>query len=144
MTLEQQVTSLELSKRLKELGVKQESYFVWANYIGQPPNFESSWTLYPSDSEDWGNQEAREHIAAFTVAELGEMLPGELDGGVWYWHECSPRGSVKNWLEWFEDEDGDKKQLDGQSHEWLISAHTEADARAKMLVYLLENKLITL
>jgi hypothetical protein len=84
------------------------------------------------------------HLVAVTVAELGEMLPGELDGGVWYWQECSPRGSVRMWLEWFEDEDGDKRTLDGQSHAWLISARTEADARAKMLVYLLERKLITL
>jgi hypothetical protein len=29
MKIEDQVTSLELSKKLKKLGVRQESYFYW-------------------------------------------------------------------------------------------------------------------
>jgi hypothetical protein len=34
MELEKQVCSLELAKRLKELGVEQQSYFVWVEANG--------------------------------------------------------------------------------------------------------------
>lgn len=71
----------------------------------------------------------KEIYSAFTVAELGEILPinlnsYKLDTGKWYCeaHEC--HGAETNW-EYTEDE-------------------TEANARAKMLIYLLENKLLTL
>jgi hypothetical protein len=45
--LEKQVVSLELAKRLKELGVKQESYFVWAKFSDNP----ESWYIQPKDHQ---------------------------------------------------------------------------------------------
>jgi hypothetical protein len=52
MKIEPQVTSLELSKRLRELGVKQESLFYWGDK--------------PSDIECY---------SAFTASELLDLLP---------------------------------------------------------------------
>lgn len=64
MKLEQQVTSLEISKRLKELGVKQESYFIWV---------EEGWRHIPFLSDR--NHGYVGSCSAFTSSELGEMLP---------------------------------------------------------------------
>jgi hypothetical protein len=55
--------SLELAKRLKELGVKQESEFYWA--ISIPSKRE--WILTPIKTNT--------SLSAFTVGELGERLP---------------------------------------------------------------------
>lgn len=118
MTLQQQVCSLELAKRLKELGVKQESYFWWRSplaHYGYP-----DWSL--SDGELGHGSES---FSAFTVAELGEMLP---------YYASSERHS-KEWRV------GKVKQ--GVTELWA-SGETEADARAKALIYLLENELIIL
>jgi hypothetical protein len=74
-------------------------------------------------------------FSAFTVAELGEMLRG----GNWQVYKPFLAGD-DSWMfqyRWREGKGSKKK------HE-TITAGTEADARAKMLVYLLENKLITL
>jgi len=125
MTLEQQVVSLDLAKRLKELGVKQESLFWWRSplaHYGYP-----DWSL--SDGELGHGSES---YSAFTVAELGEMLPeGYLSGRIFLDGEqenvmCA-RFSSPEFEVW-----NDSMQF----------ANTEADARAKMLIYLLENKLI--
>jgi len=135
MKLEQQVCSLELAQKLKELGVKQESEFHWRV---TEPNHESALpggpflldkSYLPYDSK------MVSAFSAFTVAELGEMLPTfcELEGtnrvfNCWKepqgW-QCAycPHSGVGDW--------------------GLKEAKTEADARAKMLIYLLENKLIS-
>ena len=60
MKLEQHVCSLDLAKRLKELGVKQESLFWWGEITKEVHYCKAGKPL---------------HISAFTVAELGEMLP---------------------------------------------------------------------
>lgn len=74
MNLEDQVTSLELSKRLKELGIKQESYFQWATDIGK--NFfvynEESYPIYA----DYPKPTII--CSAFTASELGEILPNRI------------------------------------------------------------------
>lgn len=116
MKLEDQVTNLELSKKLKELGVKQESLWYWFNRGGEYV------LLYDSNVAKL-DQLPIMCISAFTVAELGEMLPCEY---------CSTRNQLGDWtcLHLNPDQNTD------------IFTKSEADARAKMLIYLLENNLV--
>lgn len=119
MKLEQQVTSLELSKKLKALGVKQESLFWWSVYDGG--NTKEKPGIIFTDDANHGFEE--DLTSAFTVAELGDMLPDRditsfNHKGTWY---CE----IASWI--------NAKAEDG----------FEANARAKMLIYLLENNLIT-
>jgi hypothetical protein len=68
MKLENQVCSLDLAKRLKKLGVKQESLFWWSAHT-EPATLWNEWSLEKQE----GSPDTS--YAAFTVAELGEMLP---------------------------------------------------------------------
>lgn len=137
MKLENQVVSLNLAKRLKELGVKQESLFYhWATEIEQDGL--AWWNV--SEKEPRKGKPVRAYLdsvgrpsvlSAFTVAELGEMLPKNVytvkdDEGFYCWSDT----------EWTNEEGLFDDHLDP------IHADTEADARAKCLTYLLENKLI--
>src|SRR5690349_9135558 len=71
MPIEEHVTSLELSRRLKELGVPQESLWYWTDVSGH-----LRW---------YKNQRIRHdlHSSAFLASELGLLLPQELDGYSW-------------------------------------------------------------
>jgi hypothetical protein len=66
MPLEQQVCSHELAKRLAELGVRQESVFWWVDRRLRYTGGRAS------------HAPLQGGIAAFTVAELGEMLPDDI------------------------------------------------------------------
>ena len=83
MKLEEQVCSLELAKRLKELGVKQESLFRWTHALAWSKSTDGRKTPgRGKDYVEYGNAKAhKDFIAAFTVAELGEMLPRRLELG---------------------------------------------------------------
>lgn len=116
MDIEKQVTSLELSKRLKELGVEQESLFWWVNYDYPLGVRDDLWNVQ-------GNHVGyKEYYSAFTVAELGEMLPEGIRSSKYQRKWICKKGHTRN--------------------TYYEYADTEADARAKMLIYLLENKLI--
>jgi hypothetical protein len=131
MKLENQVVSLDLSRKLKELGVKQESLFSWKPDRPQIPTLTEAeqlatqWKLFDSAS-------GTGDYAAFTVAELGEMLPANI------------QETNKKILYWKQIREGKTDWYAGVLEElaWVV-AGTEADARAKMLIYLLENKLIS-
>lgn len=71
MKLELQLTSLEQSKRLKELGVEAESYFVWTGN-----------ELFGYVIKDYDNRfrwRGAKSIPAYSIAELLEILGDDLD-----------------------------------------------------------------
>jgi hypothetical protein len=131
MKMEHQLTSLELAKKLKELGVKQESSFQW--WRARNNN-----NFFIGDGEGvtrvWEDDESGVEViaSAFTVAELGEMLPMKLEDK--YVFDTARVGSDQWYVSYRADRDFRE----------FLEADTEADARAKMLIYLLENKLINL
>lgn len=129
---EDQVTSPEPSKKLKELGVKQESLFYWVG-----TNDKNHKLKYTDDVEYKG--EGWFVYSAFTVAELGEMLDGV--HVKWFPHDNIQDQFLV--LEFYLNEIRLVNNKTGKIQHRAIAA-TEANARAQMLVYLIENKLINL
>ena len=81
MKLENQVISLEISKKLKLLNVKQESLFYWIEDYEEYSNYPE--ILYAPTSEvvnnlgelDWPRNNPENCHSAFTPSELLEILP---------------------------------------------------------------------
>ncbi len=128
MKIEDQVCSLELAKRLKELDVKQESIY---RYFGGG-----------HDATSWvgaASCDAPEICSAFTVAEMGELMPPntpseKTDHKTFLcYQQISEEGDDTFW---------DEKFIDTDLAPEMFTADTEADARAKMLIYLIEQKLV--
>lgn len=114
MKIEDQVVSLELAKRLRELGVEQQSYFYWIKVE------ENKYWVIRSDII----KRCDSDCSAFTVAELGEMIPARIYTRKYVMYD---RWRCVNPL---------KRDMP------IIHEENEANARAKMLIYLLENGLI--
>ncbi len=121
MKLEQQVCSIELAKRLKELGVKQESFCWW--HKDRLGSYEL--TQYTPSTNA---RKTDEFYSAFTVAELGDM---ELLKKFQCYTKFVNSSPDMRWI---------CIPHIGYEHQY---GDTEADARAKMLIYLLEEKFIT-
>lgn len=139
MKLQNQVCSLQQAKKLKELGICQNSHFSWCGDEtqrlmdnGKDGIAVSNW-VFLSETLPVNNQEedhrrlvpsAKPFAAAFTVAELGVMLPDafesisakELHGTVWY-------GIDQN----------------GNFFPFKKQYQTEAECRAEMIIELIES-----
>jgi hypothetical protein len=129
MSVESQVTSLELSQKLKQLGVKQESLFYWRAFSKKQAN---RWILDRPEGEI-GECFKDFWISAFTVAELGEMLPAHCADS----YKTNATGG-----KW--DINASLYKCDDLKERKRFASNTEADARAKMLIHLLENNLLKL
>lgn len=162
MELKNQVCSLEIAQRLKELGVKQESYFSHVSYQN----------LGVMEENIYDNQQIRDAkkdgwicnliASAFTSEEIIRMLPRMICD------KDQPLSKTKGKCytlveEFLEDDYSSGMDVHGfllrygntevkvSSKAELNSAgvyygefESEATVRGKMLIYLLENKLITL
>lgn len=131
MKLENQVVSLELAKKLKELGFEQKSLFWWEDVWEEKiykesvePSIQFFKKKKPKDTVgtySTGGKWASSWYSAYTVAELGEMFP-------WYY------SSEKHTNDW--------RCGKVKSDIPFTTEKTEADSRAKMLIYLKEQNLI--
>ena len=157
MKLENQVCSLDQGKILKELGVQGEALFSWfgnekiLNLDRNDDGMELNTWVFVSSTVPVNNmqEEHRYDISqetpicpAFTVAELGVMLPStmpyeehiimRMDSGPW----IENNGYSCGYIEVMAD-------YDMGAYIYSKSGKTEAQARAAMLIYLLEEGLIT-
>lgn len=123
MNLKQQVCSIGYSTKLKELGVKQISLFYYCRRLtGRHNETEIKLLINKETTID-----ELYKCSAFTVAELGLLLPN--------WFESCKKAenewSIKCY--WVKDNNSNRK---------VIFSNTEANARAEMLIYLIENNLV--
>lgn len=130
MKLEEQVCTLEQAKRLQELGIKDPSLFKWIDF-----SFDGDGTDFRPVFSPIAFKKC---YHAYTVAELGEILP----------HEPNrfDLNITKGWDGWYVDYNyhtttGDFKRMCPSFPIW--NEHNEAQARAAMLIYLLENGILS-
>lgn len=115
LSLDQQVCSLELSIKLKKLGIAQNSYFYWSEkHLADSGEFE---ILHMARS--WPAT-----FSAFTAAELGEMLPND----VLISH--SKLLSSEEWKSYCHDP------------KVITLDNLEVNTRARMLIYLIEKDIV--
>lgn len=120
MDLSKQACTLEQSKKLKALGVRYEaSLSVWHQFQG----YKYMLLLRVEDDKE-------DTIPGFTLSELGLMLPAMYISG-YRKDKCSAICCFY--------EDAAKPRHIGEVSKWEGKGETEAEARAAMLIYLLEN-----
>ena len=129
MKIEKQVVSLELAKQLKDNGYPQKEGLWWwvESYWGDGTMLR--WDIIAKENLDKvnGNQE----FVAPTVVELGEALPMEPEPKTYF---ETTRIAFGNWI--VEYKKGIRRPLAMQM------GNTEADARAKMWLYLKKESLL--
>lgn len=131
MNLKAQVTSLELSKRLKELGVKQKSQFVYARFWSARKDvpIEMQWNLVldePNAYDTTLTSEFYDIVQAYSVAELLEIEPALCYG---------LRKGEEGW---------GHLAINYKEHTTVLQGYWEtcADAVAAMLIHLIEQNLL--
>lgn len=147
MKMEDQVVSAELAKVLKELGVKQDSLFYWI----QRGNYPDDWSdAFLETKEDVAKYEMNSdgQCSAPTVAELGKMLPS---GFYTYYDDFDGWTCSSSWS--FCDRSLSDIRMRSSDILWgpciparqcryTQEAKTEANARAKMVAYLLKEGIL--
>lgn len=129
--MEKYVCNLKHSTKLKELGVKQESYWFWVIFDNGDTYLRVRW-----EAEQYKRQHGDDVkiYAAPCVGELGEMLPVFIQ----------EKGKIPIYLNQMKDSKEFYLDFQYPDKEYAVAvkADTEANARAAMLESLIENKLM--
>lgn len=135
MKLEEQVTNRQLSKKLQKLKIKRETLFSWVISRRDGETFVLDYNDSCGLCSASYNANRDKAVSAFTVAELGELLPNGVstekmkDGKSWCpnWSYNSLTLGIDNYVDLIKR---------------YKNIRTEADARAILLIFLIEKKII--
>lgn len=151
MKLEDQCVSLELARRLKEIGVEQKSYFWWSEFRNESSPKEQWANIYSEilDTDEKKDYWSRAYLkdqkfySAFTFSELIEIFPADLiiketdkdfgDQSISY--RLMIQKLLDGWSIYYYEKHDDLISFDGKK---LV------DETAKMLIHLIENGLMEL
>lgn len=141
MDIQKQCCTAQQAERLRELGVAQNSYFCYAHDVkkmhpsfnGETTEWEAEYNETPAFMEvGSASFDGLVYYCAFTVAELGEAIKLH---GLYTSINTVFHGWAVHHVNGYTDFDFPR----GDSN----SRETEAEARADILIHLLENKLIS-
>lgn len=142
MKLSDQVCTLEQAKKLMALGIDADAInaqFVWHNL--NLPEFTLALQI---DAEEWANKPKRganigEVFSAFTVAELGVMLPNTINdrAAIILFQNNLPKESEGRFVAMIVMNSWEQRPLRREY------GRTEAEARAALLIHLLESGKVT-
>jgi hypothetical protein len=127
MNIQDQVVSLELAKKLLTLGVKQNSLFVWEYF--SPMCYGIKFIPYAVLYNSYSTNEFKLY-PAYTVAELGEILPKFVTLKDIDYYSYDLKYNRNGYPYYFASGINFKCEEN----------ETEANARAKMIIYLIENE----
>lgn len=135
MKLQDRVCTLKQAERLKELGTTQDAIWFWAFPLNERMISTRKGIIHNTTCDDIlrdndGDEFDHAVAAAFTVAELGVMLPNGYDT-----MRITSKDSHKVPVWQGYDDDG--------NYFIMTPYKTEAECRAAMIIYMLENKVIT-
>ena len=154
MKLENQVCTLEQAKQLSELGISQNSeyHFVdevhlvnkgWVHSWG----YEETWEDRIVEIVENDSREKERIFSAFTVAELGMLLPcffpSFVQEGHFHCHCQNERVDTFPLISGNTEFDNTPAHILNKELVPFQTGKTEAQARANMLIYLIENNLVT-
>lgn len=133
MNTEKHVTSLEVSQKLSALGVNKESLFCWQQ------NIRDEWYINDSKLLDF----LSDCYPAYLASELAEMLPNKITiNGMDYFLDIYPDEEKKS-PGWIVGYNYMRANLGFKEYTYQ-EADSLPDALGKILIYLIENRLIQL
>jgi len=132
MNIPQHICSLEFAQKLKELGVKQDSLF----YRFPAHGHQYIYCKYYEQYSPHVDLDINDGYSAFTVAELGEILFQK------NYDNLEETGYLQLNTEMIDRSDGYFFRLTHNFSEHIIDDYSEVDARARLLIMLLEDKLL--
>lgn len=134
MKLENQVCTIEQAKKLLSLCISNDSYFVWGEKDDKTPFCSEGWMFEGNETQFY---------PAFTVAELGVLLPAKMDDlKLTQWP--IPANDNKAYISYgmqYRWKIGDMNYGTFPIH--VVFGDTEAKARAELLICLLADKKVT-
>ena len=144
MKLEQQVCSRELAEKIDSLITKRQDHlFAYYGNDGKWSDAIVPMDMYQDIVIEGFDKEKL--LPAYTVAELGEMLPERLETKEEFIGYLTLSREYPDWVVSYcvGEPSGNSIVVERDDRYMSFSSMIEADARARMLIYLIENGLIT-